>query len=46
MDPAGPFISSTYGNHISLFTLLMAASTIVYSVINQKQMPTSRACRA
>ncbi|MBK7383863.1 MAG: membrane protein insertase YidC [Flavobacteriales bacterium] len=37
-----PFISSTYGNHISLFTLLMAASTIVYSVINQKQMPTQQ----
>ncbi len=37
-----PFISSTYGNHISLFTLLMAASTIIYSVINQKQMPTQQ----
>ncbi len=28
-----------YGDHISLFTLLMAASTIVYSLINQQQMP-------
>jgi len=37
-----PLLSSTYGNHISLFTLLMAASTIVYSVINQKQMPTQQ----
>lgn len=31
-----------YGDHVSLFTLLMAASTIVYSVINQKQMPTQQ----
>ena len=31
-----------YGDHVSLFTLLMAASTIIYSVINQKQMPTQQ----
>ena len=37
-----PLLSDSYGNHISLFTLLMAASTIVYSVINQKQMPTQQ----
>lgn len=28
-----------YGDHVSLFTLLMAASTIVYSLITSKQMP-------
>lgn len=37
-----PLLSDSYGNHISLFTLLMAASTIVYSLINQKQMPTQQ----
>ncbi|MBK9146678.1 MAG: membrane protein insertase YidC [Flavobacteriales bacterium] len=37
-----PLLSDSYGNHISLFTLLMAASTIVYSVINQKQMPSQQ----
>lgn len=31
-----------YGDHVSLFTLLMALSTIVYSVINQKQMPSQQ----
>lgn len=34
-----PFEIPMYGDHISLFTLLMAASTIVYSLINQQQMP-------
>lgn len=34
-----PLISSTYGNHISLFTILMAASTMIYTAINSKQMP-------
>jgi len=34
-----PFISSFYGNHISLFTILMAASTMIYTAINSKQMP-------
>ncbi|MBK6754590.1 MAG: membrane protein insertase YidC [Flavobacteriales bacterium] len=34
-----PFEVPFYGDHVSLFTLLMAASTIVYSLINQQQMP-------
>ena len=34
-----PLISSFYGNHISLFTILMAASTMIYTAINSKQMP-------
>jgi YidC/Oxa1 family membrane protein insertase len=34
-----PFTIPMYGDHISLFTLLMSASTIVYSLINQQQMP-------
>ncbi|HQW86577.1 MAG TPA: membrane protein insertase YidC, partial [Flavobacteriales bacterium] len=34
-----PFTIPFYGDHVSLFTLLMAASTIVYSLINQQQMP-------
>jgi YidC/Oxa1 family membrane protein insertase len=37
-----PFITSFYGNHISLFTILMAASTIIYTAINSKQMPTQQ----
>jgi len=37
-----PFTIPMYGAHVSLFTLLMAASTIVYSLINQKQMPTQQ----
>jgi YidC/Oxa1 family membrane protein insertase len=37
-----PFEIPWYGDHVSLFTLLMAASTIVYSLINQKQMPTQQ----
>ncbi|MEZ4756140.1 MAG: membrane protein insertase YidC [Flavobacteriales bacterium] len=28
-----------YGDHISLFTILMAASTIIYTMINSQQMP-------
>ena len=28
-----------YGDHVSLFCLLMSISTIAYSLINQKQMP-------
>ncbi|HNU56976.1 MAG TPA: membrane protein insertase YidC [Flavobacteriales bacterium] len=28
-----------YGNHVSLFTILMAASTMIYTAINSKQMP-------
>ncbi len=28
-----------YGSHVSLFTILMAASTMVYTAINSQQMP-------
>ena len=28
-----------YGTHVSLFTILMAASTVVYSIMTTKQMP-------
>ena len=28
-----------YGNHVSLFTILMAASTMIYTLISSKQMP-------
>ncbi|MCB0792729.1 MAG: membrane protein insertase YidC [Flavobacteriales bacterium] len=34
-----PFNIPFYGDHVSLFTLLMAASTIIYTQINQQQMP-------
>jgi YidC/Oxa1 family membrane protein insertase len=34
-----PFNIPAYGSHVSLFTLLMAASTIVYTLVNSKQMP-------
>lgn len=34
-----PFDVPLYGDHISLFTLLMSISTIAYSLINQNQMP-------
>ena len=37
-----PFTIPAYGDHVSLFTLLMCISTIVYSLINQKQMPTQQ----
>ena len=37
-----PFEIPFYGDHVSLFTLLMAASTIVYQLINQNQMPTQQ----
>lgn len=33
-----PFISNYYGNHISLFTLLMAGSTLLYTAMNTSQM--------
>ncbi len=33
-----PVISSIYGNHVSLFTLLMAASTLLYTRMNSSQM--------
>lgn len=34
-----PFISSTFGNHISLFCLLMTATNIIYSHINMQNQP-------
>jgi len=35
-----PIISSFYGNHISLFTLLMTIATLGYTVLNNKMMAT------
>jgi len=35
-----PVLSYIYGNHISLFTLLMAGSTLWYTVINSANMAT------
>ena len=37
-----PLLSSFYGNHVSLFTLLMAASTMLYTMMNSSQMATSQ----
>jgi YidC/Oxa1 family membrane protein insertase len=34
-----PVINSIYGDHVSLFALLMFVSTIVYTWMNQKLMP-------
>lgn len=34
-----PLISSFYGNHVSLFTLLMAASTFVFTYFQQSSQP-------
>ncbi len=36
-----PFISSTFGNHISLFCLLMTVTNIIYSRINMANQPQS-----
>ncbi|MDR0368132.1 MAG: membrane protein insertase YidC [Bacteroidales bacterium] len=36
-----PLISSFYGNHISLFTLLMTIATLLYTFLNNKMMATS-----
>lgn len=33
-----PFVTWAYGNHISLFTLLMAASTMIYTIMNSGNM--------
>ena len=38
-----PLISDFYGNHISLFTILMAISTFVYTIYQQKSQPTAGA---
>ncbi|MBO4944675.1 MAG: membrane protein insertase YidC [Muribaculaceae bacterium] len=35
-----PLISSTFGNHISLFCLLMTAVNIIYAKINMQSQPT------
>jgi YidC/Oxa1 family membrane protein insertase len=35
-----PFTIPAYGDHVSLFTLLMCASTFVYTIFNSSQMPT------
>jgi YidC/Oxa1 family membrane protein insertase len=37
-----PFSIPAYGSHVSLFTILMAASTVIYTAINSKQMPTQQ----
>jgi len=37
-----PLLSSFYGNHISLFTLLMAVSTLLYTMLNSSQMAPSQ----
>ena len=37
-----PILSSIYGNHMSLFTLLMAASTLAYTMLNMNQMSTAQ----
>jgi YidC/Oxa1 family membrane protein insertase len=34
-----PFEIPFYGAHVSLFTLLMATSTVFYTMLNQKNMP-------
>lgn len=38
-----PFKIPAYGDHVSLFTLLMAISTMVYTYFQQKSQPTSGA---
>lgn len=38
-----PFISSTFGNHISLFCLLMTATNIIYTYINMQSQAQSTA---
>ena len=34
-----PLISTFFGNHLSLFTLLMTASTVLYTWMNQQMTP-------
>jgi YidC/Oxa1 family membrane protein insertase len=34
-----PFTIPAYGEHVSLFTILMAISTVLYTAINSQQMP-------
>ncbi len=33
-----PILTSIYGNHVSLFTLLMAVSTLIYTIMNSGNM--------
>ena len=37
-----PFISSTFGNHISLFCLLMTITNILYTYLTTKSQPSSQ----
>lgn len=37
-----PIISSIYGNHVSLFCLLMCVTNIFYTYINMKDQPTNQ----
>ena len=39
-DAQIPLISTFYGNHISLFTLLMTIATLGYTILNNKMMAT------
>ena len=39
-DAQIPLLSTFYGNHISLFTLLMTVATLAYTVLNNKMMAT------
>lgn len=41
-DAHVPLLSSIYGNHVSLFTLLMTISTIIYTRINNQMMSTNQ----
>jgi YidC/Oxa1 family membrane protein insertase len=36
-----PIISSLFGNHVSLFCLLMTITTFIYTYVNNKQMDTT-----
>ncbi len=38
-----PFYIPAYGDHVSLFTILMCLSTLLYTVYNSGQMPTQTA---
>ena len=38
-----PFISGTFGNHISLFCLLMTITNIIYTYLTTKSQPSSNA---
>jgi len=38
-----PFLSGTFGNHVSLFCLLMTVTNIIYTYITTKSQPSSNA---